>query len=45
MGFNLLEPMLETGSRVIGEGFGDVEGVWSADMVGGMVGWMDGWMG
>ncbi len=29
LGFNLLDPLLKTGSRVIGEGFGEVEGLGS----------------
>jgi hypothetical protein len=49
---NHLEPMLETGSRVIGEGFGDVEGLerrhgwWDAwmDVDGWTDGWVDGWV-
>ncbi len=38
MGYNLLEPILETGLRVVGEGF---------DKVGGLGirhGWWDGWL-
>jgi hypothetical protein len=48
VGFNLLEPRLELGSRVIGDRFGEVDGLgcrhgwWDGDM--GMVGWMEGWM-
>jgi hypothetical protein len=38
---NLLEPRLELGPRVIGEGFGEVDGL-GCRHVGGMVGWMDG---
>jgi hypothetical protein len=43
MCFNLLESRLELGSRVIGEGFGEVDGL-GCRHVSGMVGWMDGWM-
>ncbi len=43
VGFNLLEPRLELGSRVFGEGFGSVDGL-GCRHVDGMVGWMDGWM-
>jgi hypothetical protein len=38
---NLLEPRLELGSRVIGEGFGEVER-WSGVPIL-LVGWLDGW--
>ena len=52
VGFNLLKPLLKTGSRIVGEGFGEVDGLgirhqtwYMWYMVGGMVGWMlDGWM-
>ena len=41
VGFKLLEPRLELGSRVVGEGLGGVEGLgWCRH--GGMDGWMDG---
>jgi hypothetical protein len=40
VGFKLLEPRLELGSRVIGEGFGGVDGLVCRH--GGLVGWMDG---
>ncbi len=39
LGFDVLEPGLEVGSRVIGEGVGKVESqTWWMD------GWMDGWI-
>jgi hypothetical protein len=38
VGFNLLEPLLKTSSGVVGEGFGEVEGLGSRH------GWWDGWL-
>ena len=42
VGFNLLEPRLKTGSKVVSEGFGEVECLGSRH--GWWVGWLDGWM-
>ncbi len=40
-GFNLLEPLLKTSPRVVGEGFGEVEAGEQTWLVGWLVGWMD----
>ncbi len=42
MGFNILKPLLKTGSRVVGEGFGEVDGL--GIRRGWWDGWLDGWM-
>ena len=44
LGFDVLEPGLEVGSRVIGEGVGKVDCRVSLRHGGWVSGWMDGWM-
>ncbi len=42
VGFNLLKPLLKTGSKVVVEGFGEVDGLGIRH--GWWDGWLDGWM-
>ncbi len=44
VGFNLLEGRLKLGSRVIGEGFDEVDGQGCRHVGGWWDCWMDGWM-